>query len=558
MRNSFQNIQKKGSFCCRKMFTLFMAPCLIFSLDGIANTQMENEEQTAITITEEDFQKLVREREQGVIGFHKNVDLTPMIPAAESEVLNWAHLPAIEKNRLSYKQEEMFRQGKITMIVMAGGEATRFGGPKTFVSVSEDLGEFLQIKAANHNWMRNTYGTNVPMYILSSEKRLHEFKTALLQKKYYGFKPENFRWFVQGTVDTFIPVDEELKAHFQGKELNMHFAYASCLREANQDGIYRFKGERRKVPGGHFDAIAAFMISGLFNEALEQGIDYALIVNIDNLQAILKNDGMIAYFAEQGKDIGFLLAEKNLKMTIKEKATDKVLQNKLIVRFSDNIISFDGLQEYNHRAEKDGYRYVINQTNRTVDVYQIANGKQIETKTTVEPETGGTLVQLANEMGEPIGHPIMKEGFELPLNFDHAKAPFFNTNTCILNLKSLLKFINVSQEELIKMSFEERSTLVRENLIKQIKPNFEFKNHEVEGEYPELGIVKNGKTKILVVQVTRIMLQAAHIQGAKVGYLFAPRASVFAPVKEPEDKQIAAQKNRASLQRFTLYGSHYR
>lgn len=558
MLNRVQGLHQKSSLCCLKIFILLIVSFILPSLNSFASllSQIEESEQTAITITDEDFQKLVWEREQGLVGFHKNVDSTPMIPAAESAVLNWANLSPAEKNRLIYKQEEMFRQGKITMIVMAGGEATRFGGPKTFVSVSEDLGEFLHIKAANLNWMKNTYKTHVPMYILSSEKRLQEFKTALSQRKYYGFNPEDFNWFVQGTVDTFIPTDEELHANFQGQELHMHLNYASHLRQSNPDGIYRFKGERRKVPGGHFDAIATFIISGLFNAALEHGIEYASVVNIDNLQAILKNDGMIAYFAEQGDDIGFLLAEKNLNMSIKEKDTDKNLQNKLIVRFRDNVLSFDGLQEYTQQAEKDGYRYVINQENKTIDVYHIASGQQIETIVSIKPETGGTLVQLANEKGEPIGTPIMKEGFELPPHFDHVNAPFFNTNTIILNLKSLLTFLGISKDELIQMNFENRSNLVREKLMSQIKANFEFKNHEVDGEYPECGVVKNGKTKIPVVQVTRIMLQAAHIQNAKIGYLFAPRASVFAPVKEPEDKQIAAQRNRASLQRFTLYNHH--
>ncbi len=207
------------------------------------------------------------------------------------------------------------------------------------------------------------------------------------------------------------------------------------------------------------------------------------------------------------------------------------------------------------RLHKEGYKYVINQENKTVDVYEIVTGKRVETKIAIKPEMGGTLVQSFNEKGEAIGDPIMKEGFELPSNFDHANAPFFNTNTIILNLRNLLKFLDVSQVQLTNMSFEERSMLVREKLIKQIKPNFEFKNHEVEGEYPDIGIVKEGKTKILVVQVTRIMLQAAHLKGAKVGYLFAPRATVFAPVKEPEDKQLAAENNREILNNFTVYES---
>ena len=260
-----------------------------------------------------------------------------MIPASENAVLNWSNLPPLERTRLVNNQEEMFRQGKIAMIVMVGGEATRFGSPKTFASVSDDLGEFLEIKAANLNWMRKTYKTNVPMYILSSEKRLEEFKEALLKRNYYGLNSDVFCWYVQGTVDTFIPSDAELKAKFKDDELKKYLAFASVIRQANPDGIYRFKGEQRKMPGGHFDAIAAFIISGLFSKALSSGIEFAPIVNIDNLQAILKNDGMIAYFAERGDDFGFLLAEKNLSVTIFDEAKGKIIQNNLIVRFRDHI-----------------------------------------------------------------------------------------------------------------------------------------------------------------------------------------------------------------------------
>lgn len=510
-------------------------------------------ERTVVTISEEAFQELVKLREQGLAGFHKNVDPTSLMPAPESFVLNWSNVPDQEKNRLKEKQEEMFRQGKITMIVMGGGEATRFGKPKLFVSVAEDLGEFLEIKAANFNWMQKTYGTNVPLYILANENRLEEFKSALAARHNYGLDSKTFHWYVQGTVDTFIPSDAELKANFNGRELETHLAYAAALRQANPDGIYRFNGERRKVPAGHFDTIAAFIISGYLSQALTLGIEFAPVVNIDNLQAILKNDGMIAYFAERGDDMGFLLTEKNLFFTVVDKANKKVLQNKLIVRFRDNALSFDGLDEFSKQAEKDGYIYVINQESKSLDVYETATGKLIDTHITSKPEIGGTLVQIANEKGEPIGDPMMKEGFELPLNFDHANTPFFNTNTIVLNLRSLLKFLAVSQEQLEKMNFDQRSALVQEKLLKPIKTNFEFKNHEVEGEYPHLGIVKNAKTKIPVVQATRIMLQIARLDGAKIGYIFAPRTTVWTPVREPEDLKVAAKHARESLQEFTLY-----
>lgn len=536
-------------FYPRQFFFFFI---LFLTIFAFSDARPENE-RTAVTITDEDFQNLVKLRKEGLAGFHKNVDPSPVIPAPESAVVNWALLPPSEKERLILKQEEMFRQGKITMIVMAGGEATRFGGPKTFVTVSDELGEFLEIKAANLNWVRQTYGSTVPLYILSSEKRLDEFKDALAERHYYGLKPQDFRWFVQGTVDTFIPSDQELNANFAGEELNKHLRFAQNSRQANPDGIYRFNGERRKVPAGHFDAIASFIISGLLTEALANGIEFAPVVNIDNLLALLKNDGMIAFFAERNDDFGFLLAEKNLVYTITDKRTGNMIIEKLIIRFRDGVLSFDGIQEYFEQAQGNGYRFLIDHELKTIDVYDTASGQKIETEVKIKSETGGTLVQPVNETGEPVGDPVIKEGFELPASFDHANAPFFNTNTIILNLRCLLKFLAITEEQLAAMTFDERSLLVQEKLIRQIKTYFEFKNHEVEGKYPHLGIVKEGRTKIPVSQATRIMLQAAHLKGAKTGYLFAPRSSVLAPVKEPEDKQTTAKNYREVIQRFTLY-----
>lgn len=532
------------------LFIYFLSSTEAFSFSG--ERTLENERTTS-TVTSEDFQQLLRDREKGIAGYHKNVDPSPLIPASDDAVLNWANLSATEKERLKKKQEAMFRKGQVTMIVLAGGEATRFGGPKTFVTVSSELGEFLEIKVANLKWLRKHYQVNVPLYILSSEKRLPEFKSALADRNYYGLRSEDFRWYVQGTVDTFIPSDNELRAHYQGEELNQHLKFAATLRQANPDGIYRFKGERRKVPPGHFDAIASFIVSGLLSEALAKGIEFAPIVNIDNLQALLKDDGMIAYFAEKGDDFGFLLAEKNLTFTIKHRSTGEMIHPKLVVRFHEKILSVDGLNECVERAEKGGYLFSLNQEKKTIDVLDASLSVPIETDIKIKPEIGGTLVQRLNDKGERVGKPILKEGFELPPQFNHAKAAFFNTNTLVLNLRGLLRLLEVSEKQLARMNFEERSALVRTKLMKKIPPYFEFKMHEVEGEYPELGIVKKGKTKISVSQLTRILLEAAQLKNAKVGYLFAPRAQVFAPVKEPEDKPIAAKQNDQALKQYTLY-----
>ena len=513
-------------------------------------------ERAATTVPAEDIAEMVELRQQGLAGFHKNVDPTPVKPAPATAVVDWANaFTEEERQRLIEKQRRMYQDGEITMIVMAGGEATRFGGPKTFVEVSPELGDFLEIKAANLRWVRETFWSEVPLYILSSEKRLLEFKDQLAQRGYYGFTEDDFKWYVQGTIDTFIPTDEEIEANFKGKaeEIERHKKIAALLRSENPDGVYRFQGAERKVPPGHFDAIASFIISGRLSDALGRGIKYAPVVNIDGLQAILKDDGAIAHFAEQETDFGFVLAEKNLTYSIADQETGVPILDKLIVRFRDNALSLDGLTEFEGELEHEGKRFVINQETKTVDVFDIATGSRIPVTYEIKPETGGTLVETAD------GEITMREGFELTKDFPHAEAPFFNTNTIILNLESLLKFLGVTQEELAAMDFDQRSKLVREQMVKRIKANFEFKKHTVIGEYPEYGKVVQDKetgemkTEIPVSQLTRIMLQSAHLPGADVTYYFFPRADVFAPVKQPEDKRIAAQNNRESLKEVTIY-----
>lgn len=357
----------------------------------------------AVTVTEADVRELLSARRQGLAGVHRNINPVPVVPASEESVCGWAGLSSGEKAKLRAEEARMFASGKIGMIVMAGGEATRFGGPKAFVKVSDELGDFLAIKAANLKYIRRRFGAKIPMYLLASEKRLAQFQQALKERRYYGLSSEDFLWYVQGTVDSFIPTHEEIGAFYRDPaEREIFGNFISRMREMNPDGIYRFRGDRRLMPAGHFDAVASFIISGRMTDALSRGLEYVGVFNIDNLQALLKNEGYFAHFAASGADFAFILAEKNL-VFLPNAAGGRSLPQKILVRLHDRVISFDGIEEFEGECVRDGLRLVIDRERRTVLVFDAQTGRQLDATFRVKAETGGTLVQPVDADGRPLG-----------------------------------------------------------------------------------------------------------------------------------------------------------
>ena len=526
----------------------------------------DKNERPVVTVTTDDFSRVVMDRQQGKLGVDKNVETRALIPPSQDiinqRVLEWANLTESERVRLIAKEVDMFQKGLVAAIIMAGGEATRYGGPKAFKEVTPELGEFLGIKADNLRWFINTFGKEVPLFLLSSETRIESFKQQLAQRNFYGLKESLFKWYVQGSVDTFIPTDAEIDTLSVGAELKEKFKKAAALlRQENPDGIYRFQGKKRPVVPGHLDAVSAFIISGRLTDALEAGIEYLPVFNIDNLKAILKNQGLYAQFAESGADFGFILAEKNIVFEFENLIDSAKKIPKVFVRFKENVISLDDVEVFQGEVTKDGYRFVINTFSKTVDVIDVLSGEVVGKVIKKKPETGGTLVQYGDS-----GEVTMKEGFELPASFPHELAPFFNSNTVLIRAKSLLRILGLPENEegiskLKNMSFDERSSLVREKIVKQVRANFELKEHAVEGDFNEYGKVEENKltgrkeTKINVSQITRIMLQVAQLSDVKVQYYFMPRFGDFAPVKTPDDAIGAARNSADDLKKYTLKNS---
>jgi UTP--glucose-1-phosphate uridylyltransferase len=153
--------------------------------------------------------------------------------------------------------------GKTVLIKLNGGLGTSMGldGPKSLLVVKNGL-SFLEIA------IRQSLRMGVPMVVMNSFAT-HDQTMAVLAK-YSGLR-------------TGIPM-----AFQQHKVPKVAM---SDLQPANWPDDQRLQW----CPPGHGDIYAALMTSGILEELLQAGYEYAFVSNIDNLGAVL-DEALLGYF----------------------------------------------------------------------------------------------------------------------------------------------------------------------------------------------------------------------------------------------------------------------
>ncbi len=201
--------------------------------------------------------------------------------------------------------EAALRDGKLGLILVAGGQGTRLGfdHPKGMYPLGPISGRTLfQILIERLRAIAIRYGTSIPMYLMTSPATHDETVAFMAENNRFGLKEDELRIFCQGTM----PAVE---------------ANTGKLLLAERDSL-------ALSPDGHGGTLAAFVKEGCMADAQQRGIEHLFYCHIDNPLAQICDPEMIGYH---------LLAESEMtsQAVKKRDASEKV----------GNVVTIDGVTQ---------------------------------------------------------------------------------------------------------------------------------------------------------------------------------------------------------------------
>lgn len=165
---------------------------------------------------------------------------------------------ALEQARA--RGEEALRKGRVAVLLLNGGMATRFGGVAK--GVAKALGErsFLDLRLSQVAKVAAQYQTKIPVVLMNSFATDAATKEHLETHKYFGLPKELVFFAPQGV---------------------------SIRLTENGEPFQEADGELSLYAPGHGDLPWALERSGVGNELRKRSVDVVFVSNVDNLGCIL-------------------------------------------------------------------------------------------------------------------------------------------------------------------------------------------------------------------------------------------------------------------------------
>jgi len=184
-----------------------------------------------------------------------------------------------KNNKLCTISESAIKNGKLGVVIVNGGMATRFGGVVKGIVEVYDGKSFLQIKLEQIKRANEKYKTKIPIFLMNSYATEKSTLEHLEKNNYFGLK-NSIKCFNQ----------------FIAKRLNA-------------DGSF-FQPENESYYGpGHGDFVFAFKQSGCLSEFIKNGGEHLWYSNVDNLGATI-DEVILGYHIETNSEMTVELAEK--------------------------------------------------------------------------------------------------------------------------------------------------------------------------------------------------------------------------------------------------------
>jgi UTP--glucose-1-phosphate uridylyltransferase len=150
--------------------------------------------------------------------------------------------------------------GRVAVVVLNGGMATRFGGAVKGVVEALDGASFLALKAEDVRRASEDFGAPIPLALMNSFATDAKTKEHLQQHRRFGLDASQLTTFTQSIVPR-LHTDGSL---FVGPD-----------------------GRPSYCAPGHGDFFRSLRVSGLLARWLEHGIEQVLFSNVDNLAATI-------------------------------------------------------------------------------------------------------------------------------------------------------------------------------------------------------------------------------------------------------------------------------
>ncbi|WP_144559979.1 UTP--glucose-1-phosphate uridylyltransferase [Shouchella miscanthi] len=184
-----------------------------------------------------------------------------------------------EKAQLYNRGVSLLSEGKVAVVLLAGGQGTRLGhvGPKGTVTMDDTPETSLfALQAKQIQAQQREANVQIPWYIMTSPINDKDTRTFFADNHYFGLKKEQVTFFIQDVSPAITP---------EGKI------------------ILADKGQIFQAPNGNGGVFTSMKKAGILKEMKANGIEWIFFNNIDNALVQVADPLFIGYADRDGADI---------------------------------------------------------------------------------------------------------------------------------------------------------------------------------------------------------------------------------------------------------------
>jgi UDP-N-acetylglucosamine/UDP-N-acetylgalactosamine diphosphorylase len=182
--------------------------------------------------------------------------------------------------------EELLAQGRVGLIVVAGGQATRLGfpGPKGTYPIGPVSDRSLfEIQAQKIRRLRERFGAALPWYVMTSEATDAPTRAFFAEHAFFGLPEADVTFFRQGMVPSFSFDDRLILAE---------------------------PGRLAESPDGHGGSLTALLSSGVLEDAERRGVTTLFYYQVDNPLIDMAAPAFLGFHAQAGAEASCKVARK--------------------------------------------------------------------------------------------------------------------------------------------------------------------------------------------------------------------------------------------------------